>query len=205
MNIRTSIAASATLLGLSLWALAPAHADSKPKTHDGFHFQTQLGLGYYKASIDDAADSNISGTTIPIAFLFGGNVSSKLIIGGGLVLDRAPSPSFESNGTSFTPDGVTQYIVGLGAYADYYMDPVKNGLHFQGYAGWGGLETSNNGNAGGSDPTGLVTYIGGGYDWWISDQWSAGVMGRLLYGPFSQNSISVTTIEPAVVGALTWH
>jgi len=203
MSVRmSSIGIASALAGVFLFAL-PAHADSKPKTHDGFHFQFQTGLGYYKASVDDV-DQTIKGMTIPIAFLFGGNLSDKLILGGGIVADRASKPTLESGGVEVETD-VTQYIVGLGAYVDYYLDPVKNGLHFQGYVGWGGLETSSNGNVGGSDPTGLVTYIGGGYDWWISDQWSAGVMGRILYAPLSQNSVGVKVFEPALIGALTWH
>lgn len=185
--------------------MSVAAADSAPRMHDGFHFQAQLGLGYYNASIEQPADSGFSGVTFPMGLLFGGSLTKNIVLGGGLVLDYASSPSVEQGGATIEGADISQFIVGLGAYVDYYLDPAKGGLHFQGYAGWGGLETSSSGNVGGSDPTGLVTYIGGGYDVWISDQWSAGVMGRLLYAPLSINDVSVTTIEPAVVGTLTWH
>jgi hypothetical protein len=185
-------------------ALAPAaQADSAPRTHDGFHLQLQLGLGWYSASSDGGANESFSGVTIPSALLLGGTIG-PVAVGGGLVVDYAPAPGYEQNGVSADVD-VKQYIVGIGLYGDYYLDPRKNGLHVQGFAGWGGLETSVSGNVGGSDPTGLVASLGVGYEVWISDQWSAGAMGRLVYAPLDFNGVGYTTIEPAVVGTLTWH
>lgn len=183
-------------LGFCLAFAADANADSRPKLHDGFHFQAGAGLGYYNVSSDIGQD--FSGITIPYQFLLGGTIG-PLVIGGGLVLDYAPSPSTDTPGVS------SQFIVGIGLYADYYLNPAGDGLHIQGYVGFGGLETSFEGNVGGSDPVGLVTYGGVGYQWFWTDQWSYGVMGRLLYGPFDINGSAFTTIEPAVVGTLTWH
>jgi len=196
----------AVALGGLVTATSTASADSAAKMHDGFHFQAQLGLGYYSTSADAAGlDQSISGVTFPGAILLGGTLMKGLVLGGGLVVDYAPSPTFEQNGVEVSGADISQYIIGLGAYADYYLDPAKGGLHFQAMIGWGGLETSSNGNAGGSDPTGLYTHFGGGYDFWVTDQWSAGVLGRLTYAPFKFNSVGFTTIEPAVVGTLTWH
>ena len=192
---------TAVVMGLGSTALA----DSQAKTHDGFHFQLSGGLGYY--SVDGAAPANqdFSGITLPGSILLGGTVAKHFAVGGGLYLDYAPSPTYEVNGTE--QDGVvsSQSIVGLGLYVDYYIDTKVNGLHVQGFAGWGGLETSFNGNVGGSDPTGLVTSLGVGYEWWLTDQWSGGVMGRLLYAPLDLSGTSFTTYEPAIVGTLTWH
>jgi hypothetical protein len=73
------------------------------------------------------------------------------------------------------------------------------------FIGWGGLEATANGNARGSDPTGLVLSIGAGYDFWVSDQWSAGVMGRFAYAPLSRDDVSFSTIAPALLGTITYH
>jgi hypothetical protein len=202
MRIVVSVCSSVLMLG----SVSSAFADSLPRTHDGFQFQVTGGLGFYGASSGGGGvDESFSGMTLPGSVLMGGTIIPGLVIGGGLVLDYAPSPSLEQNGSSVPVDNVSQYIVGLGLYADYYLDAQKNGLHFQAFAGWGGLETSVNGNAGGSDPTGLVAHLGVGYEWWLSDQWSGGVMARLLYAPLDFNGVSYTTFEPAVVGSLTWH
>jgi hypothetical protein len=205
---RIVVSVSASVV-LALLTAAPqvAQADSLPRTHDGFQFQVTGGLGFYDSSASQGgSDASMSGMTLPGSVLMGGSLFPGFVIGGGLVLDYAPSPAFEQNGMSVATGGdVTQYIVGLGVYADYYLDAQKNGLHFQGFAGWGGLETSVSGNAGGSDPTGLVAHLGVGYEWWLSDQWSGGLMARVLFAPLDLNGVSYTTFEPALVGSLTWH
>ncbi len=187
---------SALALALLVGATSLANADSAPRTHDGFHLQISEGLGYYSVSNDAQP---FSGLTFPTQILMGGTLFSHMAFGGGILVDYSPSPSTDTPGVS------SQMIIGLGLYADYYLDPVKNGLHVQGFLGWGGLETSFEGNVGGSDPTGLVTHVGVGYEMWLNDQWSYGVMGRLVYAPVSLGGNSYTTIEPAVVGTLTWH
>ena len=190
-------------LAITLTATSPA-ASAAPRVHDGFYMQLGLGLGYYHVGLEQPADSSISGVTIASQIMLGGTLFPGLVLGGGLFVDKAFSPTLKQGGTEVTPDGLSQYVLGIGPFVDYYLNPA-GGLHFTGFVGWGGLETSQNGNVGGSDPTGLSMYVGGGYDWFISDEWSAGVLGRIAYGPYSLNSVSYTTIEPSVVGTLTWH
>lgn len=190
----------ALLMSLALGV--EARADSQPRTHDGGHIQITGGFGYYSTGGD--SPQAFSGTTVPTSFFFGGTIG-KLAVGGGLLLDYAPSPTYEFNDVE-QPDVISsQFILGLGPYADYYFNPRDGGWHVQAFLGWGGLETSFNGNVGGSDPTGLVTHVGVGYDWWVSDEWSAGMLGRILYAPVSLNGVSYTTVEPAVLASLTWH
>jgi hypothetical protein len=172
-------------ISLALCAAATAQADSQPRTRDGFHFQATGGLGYYNVSGGAPAKQSFSGLTLPSSLFFGGTLFGHLALGGGMILDYAPSPTYKQNGTKVSGQVTSQMILGLGLYGDYYLNPQANGLHIQVFAGWGGL--------------------GAGYDWWISDQWSAGVLGRFLYAPIALNSTKFPTYEPAVVGVLTWH
>jgi hypothetical protein len=174
--------------------------------HDGFYFQLQGGLGYYHAGASaGGSDVSFSGLTIPMGLMLGRTAFiDGLTLGGGLILDYAPSPGYKVNGSDVPAANVKQFVLGLGAFADYYLQP-SGGLHIQGFAGWGGLETSVSGNVGGSDPTGLVLGLGAGYDFFISDEWSFGVMGRVLYGAFSINSVSYSTFAPAVLATLTYN
>jgi hypothetical protein len=187
---------SSLSLALIAASSSSARADSAPRTHDGFHFQIGGGLGYYNVSNDAQP---FSGMTLPTQLLLGGTLMKGLAFGGGIQFDYSPSPSTDVQGVT------SQTVLGLGLYGDYYLNPTANGLHVQAFVGWGGLETSFMGNVGGSDPTGLVTSVGVGYDLWLNDQWSYGVLGRITYAPVSLNGNSFTTIEPAVVGVLTWH
>jgi hypothetical protein len=185
-----------------------SEAQAAPNTHDGFYLQLDVGLGYLSSSADVGPYSyTYSGVTIPSALFLGGTVG-PVVIGGGFFSDYAFSPSVSVEGgggsASITPDDVSMYLVGIGIFADYYLKP-GGGLHFQPFVGWGGLETTVDGNSGGSDPTGLVLALGGGYDWFMSPEWSIGVMGRIAYAPLSMNDVSYSTIAPAVLATFTYH
>ncbi len=194
-----------TLGFASLLSFTSSVAMADPGKHDGFYMQLQGGLGYYSSSASSGGvDQSYSGLTVPAALLLGRSAFiDGLSIGGGLIFDTAPSPGAEFNGTDVNAD-FKQFLIGLVGFADYYLQP-EGGLHLQGYAGWGGLETSTAGGVGGSDPTGLILGLGAGYDFFISDEWSFGVMGRLSYGAFSIGGVGFSTIAPAVVATLTYN
>ena len=216
----TSVAALGLVLAMATTASAQDEAakDTTPvasdaaspgaKTHDGFYFNTSLGLGYYNMSaetVPGGPEASFSGLTASTALLFGGTVGQGVVIGGGLTIDYASSPSYSVDGNDVDVNvDYSQFLLSIGPFVDYYLDP-KGGLHFFGMAGWGGVETSAEGNVGGSDPTGLVLTVGAGHDWFISDEWSAGVMGRLAYAPLSMNDVDFPTIAPAIVGTITYH
>jgi hypothetical protein len=196
-----------TSLGLMALALAlPSRAEAAPETHDGFYLQLNAGIGYLSSSAEVLNTTvTYSGVTLPSALLLGGTVG-PVVIGGGFFGDYAFSPSYEvEGGGAMTPDAdVSMTLVGIGIFADIYPDP-KKGLHFQPFIGWGGLETTVNGDAGGSDPTGLVLAVAGGYDWFVSDNWSIGAMGRFAYAPLSLNDVGYTTIAPSLLATFTYH
>lgn len=190
--------------GVTLGLTGTAHADDK--THDGFYLQAATGLGYFSASAEQLGEeATYSGVTIPLSLMLGGSPMKGLAIGGGFMVDYAPSPSFQLNGQDVDSNvDFSQYVIGIGPFVDYYLDPA-GGLHFQGFVGWGGLETSAEGDAGGSDPTGLVVALGVGYDLFVSDEWSIGGAGRFTFAPLSLNDVSFTTMEPALLLTATYH
>lgn len=194
-------AAAAATFGLA----GTAHAADN--THDGFYLQAATGLGYYSVSAEPVPgqEATYSGMTVPLSLMLGGSPIDGLAIGGGFMVDYAPSPGYAVNGEDFDVNiDFTQYVIGIGPFADFYLDP-KGGLHFQAFAGWGGLETSAEGNVGGSDPTGLVMALGAGYDIFVSSEWSIGGMGRFTFAPLSLNDVSFTAIEPALLLTATYH
>lgn len=191
-------AALSTLVTLS----PDTHAETR--THDGFYLHLNAGLGYLSTTAEyGGSEVSYSGVTIPSALYLGGTVG-PVAIGGGFFADYAFSPSAEMNGRSSELEDVSLTLIGLGVFADYYVDP-HGGLHFQPFVGWGGLDASVNGNSGGSDPTGLVLALGAGYDWWVADEWSIGAMARIAYAPLSIDDVSYTTIAPALLATFTYH
>lgn len=190
-------------LTLSLGNTAEAQVEDI-RTHNGFYLQLTGGLGYVSTSVDAPGDPSMGGMALDTSLLLGGTPIPGLAIGGGLMIDYLPSPGSEVNGMDSPTPITSQYLIGIGLFADFYPDP-KGGLHFQGFAGWGGVESSVDGDVGGSDPTGLVMSIGGGYDVFITDELSVGGLARLGFAPLSFNDVSYTSIAPALLGTLTYH
>jgi hypothetical protein len=170
--------------------------------------QLDVGAGYLSTSAEALGTKvTYSGVTIPSAFLLGGTIG-PVVIGGGFTWDYAFSPSAEVTSGGVTQSGdlqdITLTLIGIGLFADIYPDPT-GGLHFQPFVGWGGLEATYQGNSGGSDPTGLVTALGVGYEWWMADQWSIGAMGRFTYAPLKLNSVGYNTTAFAALATFTYH
>jgi len=128
---------------------------------------------------------------------------TTVVLGGGFITDYVASTSVSVNGSSANFSDVSLYLYSVGFFADIYPDP-HDGLHFQPYIGYGGLQASYQGSTG-SSPTGMVLAIGGGYDWWVADEWSIGVMGRFSYAPLSLNGVGFSTISPALLATFTYH
>jgi len=181
----------------AVFALTP-NAKAEAMTHDGFYMSLEAGVGYLSASADSPNfEQTMTSTTFSSGLLLGGTVG-PVVIGGGFTYDYGFSPSVEQNGQEAELEDVKLYLIGIGAFADYYVDPA-GGLHFIGMLGWGGLESSYQGNAGGSDPTGLLITLGGGYDFWVADEWSIGPLARFTYAPLSYELAGSNQDVP------TWH
>ena len=186
--------------------LATSQAFAAPETHDGFYLELGLGLGYLSTTAEAGPfETTLSGMTIPSHLLLGGTPVPGLVIGGGVMTDYSFSPSGEtSGGQTVTLNDVSLYLVGIGAFVNYYLKP-EGGLHIQLFGGFGALEATQNGNAGGSDPVGLIIAPGVGYDFFIGSEWSFGVLGRFAYAPLKLNETSYNTIAPALLATLTFH
>jgi hypothetical protein len=199
MKKQRAFAVVCPILALGLLGTQSASADAR--THDGFFLQLDAGLGYLSSTASaGGAEQTASGMTYATALFLGGTIG-PVAIGGGFTYDNAFSPSIDG-----IPDSadISLHLIGIGPYIDVYPDP-HSGLHFVGFAGWGGLERSYNGNVGGSDPTGLVAFLGGGYEFWVADQWSIGPLARLSYAPLSLNGVDFNTTAFTLVADFKYH
>lgn len=204
MHVKFTVAGAALLAAV---ALAP-DASAEAMTHDGFYMSLEAGLGYLNASMDAPNfEQTATSTTFSSGLLLGGTVG-PVVIGGGFTYDYGFSPSLEQNGEEAELEDVKLYLIGIGAFANYYVDPA-GGLHFIGFLGWGGLESSYQGDAGGSDPTGMLVTVGGGYDFWVADEWSIGPLARFTYAPLSYENagsdLDVPTWHFSVVAEFVYH
>jgi hypothetical protein len=202
------------LVGLSAMVITGAAA-ADPKTHDGFYFRGATGVGYLHsglsfsgAELTSQEDASLSGLAIGFDAWFGGSPIPGLAIGGGITTYDVPSPSYKVGGTSATFDGHMMLSI-VGLFGDYYFDPHA-GMHLEGLVGYGVLSAqASNGETSSNDPTGLALGVGFGNDWWVSDEWSIGVLGRIIYAPLSYSlggeTAKYSTVTPAVMATFTYN
>jgi hypothetical protein len=154
--------------------------------HDGFYLRMALGLGGLTASRE--VQSSITGTVDThfgegvgvFEISAGGTPGPGLVLAGTLLSHERKDPVLKGGpGGDITLDGRLSFGM-VGVTVDYYPNP-RGGFHFGGTLGVGGLTapapprsvfTDKIGGGGGAISLAL------GYDWWIGQEWSFGVLGR---------------------------
>ncbi len=178
---------------------AASHAE-RPRTHDGWFLRAAGGVSM---AFDPAAvtapgvrvEGTPSGTGAAFDLLVGGSPMPGLILGGGGFLTYVPNPRADNMkatvGGFLNLDGDVKFdgatVALLAPFVDYYPD-AHGGLHFTAAIGVALLSMGDgtlvnstyqpfrNHGAVGAGASGGV-----GYEWWVGDRWSVGVLGRLAY------------------------
>jgi hypothetical protein len=161
-------------------ATPQASKGSAPHVHDGFYLRLGAGFGGVGgSSTPDAGgpSTSMKGGTISSEIALGGTVAPGLVFGGGVYSMIVPSPKY-------TPDGGTEvdagahHIAGFGPMIDWYFDPTKGG-HLQAGLLLATGVVSQKDNTPGAKGFGGALMIGGGYEFWVGEQWSIGPLARI--------------------------
>jgi hypothetical protein len=170
----------------------PPPPPTRPRSrrlHDGFYLRMTSGPGWLSTSVDfdSGAHAAFRGTGLNLDLMAGGTPTPGLTIGGGGWLGSADEPEvdFEVSGsTEQEPVYRSSMAYGvLGAFIDVYPNP-RTGFHFGAAFGVGfvtlpareGAPDDDPGNGAGGG--GAVLF--GGYDFWLTTNWSLGGMLRLM-------------------------
>jgi hypothetical protein len=158
--------------------------------HDGVYLRMALGAGYlgakfgsdYSVDYGGKVDGTLGGGSGALELALGGTVAKGLVLGGGVYLDgrsKTRTHGLQINGQDAAVDSVSLGIVGL--FGDYYFDPTS-GWHVQGTLGaaWIDVGKARSGEVVNRENSlsGVGLCLGGGYEWWIANQWSMGVLLR---------------------------
>jgi hypothetical protein len=129
------------------------------------------------------AEATFTGYGPAYELLIGGTLGSGFVLGGGLLGQDLVEPDVEleiAGGGSSSASGVANDeslgVLVIGPFVDWFFDETGGG-HAGAMIGLGaiGLEGDDD-----SASSGIGGSLFGGYDFWISDQWSLGVEGRVL-------------------------
>lgn len=195
-------------------------ATEKPRSgrhfHNGFYLQMALGLGYLGASASEGGeDLSVDGAAVTGSLWIGGSVLPGFVLGGGTLSAIAVSPhvtytnaNYPSLNESRSSD-VSLHLQMFGLVSDIYPDP-RTGFHFQAMIGYAVLSASRDGQSTSTnDPSGLGLMGGIGYDFWVSNEWSVGVLARFAYAATKFEdagaSLDLPTTAPGLLATFTYN
>ncbi|HET6281239.1 MAG TPA: autotransporter outer membrane beta-barrel domain-containing protein, partial [Polyangia bacterium] len=141
----------------------------------------------------------------------GGALMPGLILAGSLNGGFFSEPKLTAkSGSTIDGDGIlhnqTLNLFVLSILADFYPHPER-GLHFGGAFGFGGseIQDTKTNRTSALQPGGVAASLHAGYEWWVADDWSIGVMARLTYMHLSDSVVDSafgTTVKLTQSGVL---
>jgi hypothetical protein len=148
------------------------------RRHDGFYARFGFNAGYaWDTAERGEIETTSKGAGGFLEWAVGDNVSHHVVFGFAFHTFGVFSPTTKVAGQPFDADHTALYTI-LGTFIDYYPDPT---------AGWHAMLTLGLSDADiqiredESSALGIGVLLGGGYDFWIGEQWSLGVAARLGY------------------------
>jgi len=204
-----------------------------------FRFGLGAGYAIDRVSHDDYDGGvTLKGAAVATELLFGGTIG-RVVILGGIFNHVVPSlqGTFDYLGAPGKVDAGASLLTLYGAGIDVYPVP-SSGAHFGVAVGamvlalnqWntsdaGDSASIDSGSFGGTPSAsapitapdlsvsdrsaGIGAMIGGGYEWWIGDQWSLGVIGRVTAGRVEYSDHDGSRLQviviPAILGGVTYH
>lgn len=199
--------------------LLSSAAFAAPRTHDGFQFRGAVGGGYLSDSVETTGtvgpfagtlEGTIKGAAGAFEAYFGGTPARGLVIGGFFGGASAAGPKFKGPaGVEVSDDDTAANLLLIGPYVNWYPD-ARTGFHLLGslFLAAGNI-TYDRGDEESETATGGGIGLGLGYDWWVSDEWSLGVLGRFSYasikwsdGPVEQTH---SIVYPGLFFSFQYH
>jgi len=196
--------------------------------HDGFYMRLATGLGVYNEQSVSESDERYQGKVHVRArgfasaseFALGGTPYPGLVIGGGAFSTEVVTSSVTTNRDD-DPDVElaedleleSRDLSVVGVFADRYFVP-RLGLHVQaalGFAQQYGLSVDAPAQEDGNGAVGPGGVLGIGYEMWIGEQWSLGVLARIGGSVlFSKDSLGVKWVHyswsmPSFLMSVTYH
>jgi hypothetical protein len=190
---------------------APGASSATELKRSGIFAEVALGPGFFYArtAADDAR--TFTGASIAGQFVLGGTPARGLVLAGAYFRDEILGMSASDevvDGDEPELEDVGFSLDRFGLFADIFPDP-DGGLHFQGLAAVGVLNTRRPGGDA-DDPGGLLISVAGGYAWGLGGAFYLGPLVRLTYAPLTSDETSqgddlTRVFSPALLVTATFH
>lgn len=174
------------------------------RVHDGFYARVAVGFG---GLVDDFRafgglwEGTADGGSGAFEAGIGWTVARGLVIGGMFASDWVQNPRIEGMEVA----GVGALTV-FGPFADWYLEPTE-GLHLQALLGGARIEIrgGRGERARDHEPVGTAILLGVGHSWWMGEELSLGVLGRLTGAHLWADFVAHRVAALSVLGTLTYH
>ena len=157
------------------------------RLHDGLFVRSEPSLTFFRAIVwgsgTETRRSGIRGIGQGAGISIGGTPARGLVVGGSVWTARV-DPVFIEDGKTVSPDddSVKITLLRLGPFLDFYPDPSR-GFHVVTAAALTvQVESDVKGNAIEPAALGAALSIGPGYEWFIMNEISMGLLGRVSVG-----------------------
>jgi len=200
--------------------------DVGARVHDGFYLRVASGFAVYDerlASDELAGGGSIQARNRGIAQIgdlaIGGTVARGWVIGGAIYSLDLLASTLRTSGAAFTAipaelDPGLRNLSLIAPFVDWYPN-VRGGFHAQAAIGLATLTPRVLGHPATDDSEylalGVGLALGAGYEWWVADEWSIGVLSqlgvRLMRGEDDAGAewTHVITTSPSLSATLTYH
>ncbi len=164
---------------------APPAVPLDARSHTGFFLRMGLGGGYMATATTLESPTapgkvNAAGGAIALDLAIGGAVSPGIILAGSYSVLSVGDAKL-SNDTRVYRPAHDMALTMVAAMLDVYPNP-KMGFHFGGSLGFAFARARADEDAlattGGQSGLGLAPHVG--YEWWVSNYWGLGVLGRFV-------------------------
>ncbi len=191
---------------------AGAQEESEVRTHDGLYLRLGIGPGYAfgKNELDDAnVKADVKGFAVSTELAIGGTLAPGLVLGVGSYSMVVPSPTYSSD-TGPDVDVGTHHVSGLGPFIDYYFDP-HGGAHAELGLLLSAIYIQKKDQQEAASGAGFGAVLGGGYEFWIGEQWSMGPVFRIatyrdkVEGSDTNVKSTLSLWAPSVLFGATYH
>jgi len=159
-------------------------SDSKLHMRDGFWLSLRIGGGGVSDKLKYegllAVDGKATGGSAAFDLAGGWAIKPGIILGLAVFVDQVANPKVEIAGAAVSSDVKIGTFGLVGPMAVWYFDP-KRGLHVMAAVGAANIQVKDDaGKQRDNVATGGGGTAGVGYDIWIANKWTVGVLGRVL-------------------------
>jgi hypothetical protein len=178
--------------------------------HDGLYLRFAAGPAFagLAGTTPAGGDASVEALAVSGLVAAGGTLPHGIVLGGLLQLESGRSGNPQGWGPG--KDSASFVMGTVQGFIDWYPRP-EGGWHFGGGWGIGYLATDLAGPGLGALDVAISTQ--GGYEWWIADQWSAGLLLRgtittessMLDGDHNETGYKMEGVSLGLYGTVLLH